>query len=106
MITKQPAIVSKVLRASAFGEACTLRLVGCVGDYGVVLAHIRTKGVGGGRKPDDIASCYACANCHDLIDGRKPWPGRLAPRRGDAILEAMIRTHRRMFDKGLLEVKR
>lgn len=105
MIAKQPAIVSPALRNSANGESCTVRLAGCEGSHGVVLAHIRTAGTGMGRKPDDAtAAVYACMNCHDLIDGRRVWTFQV--NKAEAILHAMIRTHRRMFDRGLLEVKR
>lgn len=56
---------------SARGQVCTLRLDGCLpGNETVVLAHIN--GGGMGTKCLDIHGAYACANCHDIVDGRKP----------------------------------
>ena len=65
-------LVSKVLRQSARGQNCTLRLDGCNYDPSTtVLAHISLKGRSGmGIKPSDCESCFACSNCHDVIDGR------------------------------------
>lgn len=102
---RQPAIVSPALRRSAAGETCTVQLPGCQGRHGVVLAHLRTPGVGMGRKPDDLAAVLACAACHDLIDGRAPCPFR-APGCDlpTACMQALIRTLRRMWERGLITV--
>ncbi len=56
---------------SARGQACTIRLDGCNGgpnNETVVLAHLN--GGGMGAKCLDIHGAYACANCHDILDGR------------------------------------
>jgi hypothetical protein len=102
---RQPAIRSEALRRSAAGETCTLRLPGCLGRHGVVLAHVRLPDTGMGRKPDDLDAVYGCARCHDLIDGRVPWPVH-AP--GADLLTselfALSRTHRRMWERGLITV--
>lgn len=60
------------LRQSAKGEACTVMLPGCLyGGETVVLAHIRRPwNAGVGMKPLDLHGCFACAACHDKIDGR------------------------------------
>lgn len=62
----------KNLRDMARGQYCQVRLPGC--DFGTettVLAHIRRANIAGvGQKPPDLCGVYACAKCHDLIDGR------------------------------------
>lgn len=54
-----------------------VRLPGCDGDRTTVLAHYRLSGYcGTGTKPDDFAfGAWACASCHDLVDGRKKYDG-------------------------------
>jgi hypothetical protein len=102
---RQPAIRSDALRRSAAGETCTLRLPGCQGRHGVVLAHIRTPGTGVGRKPGDLEAVFACHTCHDLLDGRAPLPlhvpGEDIP---TATMHALLRTHHRMWQRGLITV--
>ena len=62
-------IKSKKIRESARGEDCTLRLGNCSSNETVVLCHIgRRRGMG--MKCSDTFSIYACAACHDVIDGR------------------------------------
>jgi len=104
---KSKPIRSKQLRDSALGESCTLRLPGiCNHDTDtVVLCHLRhLSSAGIGQKPDDTAAVYACSACHDAIDGRTrtdmtQW--EIGHEEG----RAMIETQRRMFDKGLIQVK-
>jgi hypothetical protein len=51
-----------------------IRLPGCDGGGDTtVLAHYRLAGYcGTGIKPDDLAfGAWACASCHDFIDGRQ-----------------------------------
>jgi hypothetical protein len=61
------------LRKLAQGQSCQVRLPGCLySSETVVLAHLRRGGTAGaGQKPPDLCGVYACAACHDLIDGRK-----------------------------------
>jgi len=102
---RQRAIVSPLLRRSAAGEACTLWLPGCQGRHGVVLAHIRTPGTGWSRKPDDLAAVYACHACHAQLDGRAPFPLHTqGPDVQTATMHALLRTHRRMWQRGLITV--
>ena len=64
---------SKKIRESARGEACTMRIQGCMPDREtVVLAHLNGAGVG--LKALDIHGAYLCRNCHDIYDGRKEAP--------------------------------
>jgi len=61
------------IRALARGRACEVRLPGCLGESEtVVLAHYRLSGLcGAGMKPSDLIGAWACAACHDAIDGRR-----------------------------------
>lgn len=62
----------------ARGKTCTMRLQGCdegAGNEYVVLAHLPSAGRGMGIKSPDWWSVHACQNCHDLLDGRKHYPG-------------------------------
>lgn len=61
------------LRELARGQDCQVRLPGCLySSETVVLAHLRLGGTAGvGQKPPDLCGVYACACCHDLLDGRK-----------------------------------
>jgi len=67
--------MSKITK-SAQGKPCYLHLDGCQSggaNETTVFAHL--SGAGTGRK-DTIKGfhwgMYACMNCHDIIDGRKP----------------------------------
>ena len=95
-------VVSKVIRDSARGQDCTLRLPGCLWTTDTtVLAHLPCGHRGTGMKGPDTVAVYACQACHDVIDGRRPGdPLTLA----DA-LRALAETHERMIDAGLLTVR-
>ena len=59
-------------RKAANGKPCMVRLPGCDGGgETTVLAHYRLAGTcGTGIKPPDVLGAWACASCHDRIDGR------------------------------------
>ncbi len=59
-------------RKAARGQPCLIRLPGCDGGgETTVLAHYRLAGYcGTGMKPPDALGAFACAACHDKIDGR------------------------------------
>lgn len=101
---RAPRIESEALRRSAMGEECTLRLSGCQGRRGVVLAHVRRPGTGMGRKPDDLAAVFACHRCHDVFDGRHHCEKLASGDVQGAVVDALIRTHRRMWELGLLVI--
>jgi hypothetical protein len=65
------------LRKAARGRRCTVRLPGCDGGGDTtVLAHYtgsRFRGLS--QKVDDAVGAHACANCHDIVDGRKKLSG-------------------------------
>ena len=94
------------IRKSARGEECTLRLPGCGwDDCTVVLAHINDGRQGVGLKASDLSAVYACASCHEKIgDGSHLRLSRT--NLSLIVLAALQRTHRRLVEKGLIEVKR
>lgn len=100
-------IESKAMRESARGELCTLQIAGVCNRNAdtTVLAHLPDESNGMGTKPDDLSACYACSDCHDLIDSRA---GR--ERMAEADFEwharrAMVRTWRRMIERGVLSIR-
>ena len=63
------------LRQEARGRACQVRVPGiCTGGGDdTVLAHYRLAGhCGIGQKPMNLLGAWACAACHDAVDGRNP----------------------------------
>jgi len=90
------------LRKSARGEPCQIRLDGCnagVNNETVVLAHLN--GAGLALKKNDLHASFACANCHDTLDGRKPtnydkdWLEQIH-------LRGVIKTQEIWIEKGLI----
>lgn len=75
---KTPGRKSQSIRDSARGEECTVRIVGaCNHDPATtVWSHIPSLdgGRGMGMKAIDEAGAYACAGCHDVVDGRRGLP--------------------------------
>lgn len=66
------------IRESANGMPCQIRLIGiCNHDpRTTVWAHANgsAAGKGIGMKSHDLLGSYACSNCHDVYDRRKPAP--------------------------------
>lgn len=93
---KPNKIRSKKIRDSARGEACTLRLEGCVFKTGVVFAHINSKWKGMGNKSPDLFGCYACHKCHRVLDA------------GGVMVEDQLRalqeTQIKLYEKGLIKI--
>ncbi len=60
-------------RKLARGRPCMIRLPGCTGGgETTVFAHYRIAGYCGiGLKPSDKLGAWACARCHDAVDGRR-----------------------------------
>lgn len=93
-------LVSPKLRQSARGQACTLRLDGCLpGNETVVLCHIRGTWAGIGQKPADFIAVYACHHCHDALDRRR---GERPD--GWEVVRALVETLTAMHSAGLLHV--
>ena len=90
---------------SARGEDCTLRLYPFCNSNPetTVLAHINCDDKGMGFKSPDWWSCYACSDCHDVIDGRRPM-GVHEIVIDRCVMDAIYRTHKRMIEKGLIKV--
>jgi len=62
------------IRKAARGQACTLMFpgTGLHDRETVVWAHMPGNRYGGGMgtKNHDFVGCFACQNCHDILDGR------------------------------------
>lgn len=92
-------LVSNAIRQSARGKLCSLRWHGCDGGgETTVLAHIRRGSRAGvASKPGDHWAVYACASCHDALDGRR---GEPVP--DGEVLRALHETQAVLFSEGLL----
>lgn len=99
-------IRSKKITQSARGEDCTVRILGhCNGaPETTVLVHLPSNGHGIGLKSSDLCAVYACSCCHDIIDRRVIDDEEFEPRREEYLLRAVIETHERMVEKGVLRV--
>ena len=68
--------MTKKERENARGQECTLRIAalagygGCASTETTVLAHAPCRDKGTGFKSPDRWAAFACATCHDLVDGR------------------------------------
>jgi len=95
-------LVSKVIRDSARGEDCTLRIPGAC-NYNpetTVLAHVPC-GMGGmGMKSPDLIAVYACSGCHDALDSRTGIEAE-----GWEVVRALAETQMRLLEKGIISVK-
>ncbi len=65
-------IRSTKLTNSASGQDCTLQiaLVCHNRTETTVLAHLPDESSGKGLKADDISACFACVDCHAVLDGQ------------------------------------
>ena len=103
---KVPGKVKRAIRDSARGEECTVRLVGvCNHDPETTVwshypGHAGARGMG--TKSLDLAGCYACSACHDVVDGRIRYLGLDAQALRLAWHEAHLRSLVRLAQKGLL----
>lgn len=99
---KVQPLVSPMIRNSARGERCTLRLSCCNHDIETtVLAHLRFFGWAGiSQKPDDRLSVFACSACHDALDRRSNIPVEF-----EDILRAFGETILRQFEIGNFQMR-
>lgn len=92
-------VISKMLRDSARGQQCTLRLFCCNRDIETtVLAHLPSRVKGMGNKGDDWHAVFACHNCHAELDNRRymiDWR---------EVLRALQETQKFWFEKGYLRL--
>jgi hypothetical protein len=106
-LQKDHAIRSRRLLDTSRGQPCTLRLPGCDGGGDTTVAAHSNRhfhGKAGGLKSDDIFSCDACANCHDIYDGRKRLPVGEECYPDEAFDRALTETFRRRFRDGSLRI--
>lgn len=68
----QDQSMGRLIRKAARGQNCTLRLRGCRNETEtVVFAHAPSIDNGMGLKQaKDFWGAFACARCHDVVDGR------------------------------------
>ncbi len=87
-----PKIRSQLLRDSANGMPCALRLPAICNHNPetTVLAHLPGIGKSMGSKVSDIHSAFACSACHDAID-RHTYEKRGLT--NAMVLDAMLRGH-------------
>lgn len=99
-------IRSNKIRKSAKGESCTVGIVGTCSrnNETVVFAHLPDESHGMGMKASDIVGCFACAKCHDMIDGRTPPTAEFAEHKDWYMRIALQRTMARLFQIGVLRV--
>lgn len=92
---------SKKLLNSAEGQACTV--CGSVGTTVSAHANSVALGKGTGIKCPDFYTCHLCVTCHSLYDGRA---GKLTKQEKEEMWTiAFLRTVKRWFDQGFVEVK-
>lgn len=90
------------IRKSAKGQACQVQSFVCNGNpETVVLAH--RNGAGIGRKVDDRDGCYACSDCHSLLDGGYVQFGMTREERDELHDKAITLTQRILIEQGLIE---
>lgn len=94
---------SKVIRESARGKDCQVRLAGICNHNSstVILAHIRLN-TGIGKKASDLLASYCCASCHDEVDRRTRKIASLDMVKV-AFYEGVFRTQQMMLDDGLVK---
>ena len=93
------------LRDSARMQPCTLRLQGCTHDPATtVLAHLPCAAKGMGIKGPDWFAVYACASCHDVLDGRKGG-GIMRVEKFEAMLRGLYETQSEMIRLGLIKME-
>ena len=96
-----------ILRKSARGRECQVRIPGvCNGDpETTVLAHL--PGGGMGKKRNDLFAAFACSDCHDYVDCRKPHPSNLLTNDERLLYfyEGVHRTQQIWLDEGLITIQ-
>ena len=97
-------VKSKKARAAARDEECTLNIIG-VCNYNpetTVFCHFPDESNGLGKKPDDVSGGFCCSACHDAIDMRS-FSDELEGRREWYLRRSMVRTWRRLIEKGVVK---
>ena len=97
------AIRSKKITNFARGQECTLNIAG-VCSYNsetVVYCHFPDESHGMAKKSDDISGGFACASCHDAIDGRS---SEFIEHKDWYLRRAQTRTIRKLLENGVLKI--
>lgn len=110
-----PKVRSDLIMASASGQPCALRISSfvpgrsCSGENSTVGAHLPVFGKGTSTKVTDMAVVYSCFSCHAILDGQdssahkyvmEKYPAAVA----DRMLQALVETHARMIEDGIIVV--
>lgn len=107
MYQKRKPIRMKKILDSARGEECTLNFEDICNHNPetTVWAHSNKAedGKGMGQKADDIYGCYACSDCHDVLDGRRQRTGHNLTDVESYFTRAMKKSWRRLIEKGVLK---
>ena len=82
-------------------RSCAVRLQGCQ-LKGTCLAHAPSVESGRGYKSPDWWAAYACAHCHDVLDGRKP-SGMTREEKAEAWFSAVFETQFILHEEGYLK---
>lgn len=101
-LTKKKAIVSQKIRNAARGEQCTLNAPGCdMSTNTTVFCHLNESFAGKGLKvkASDPFGFFGCHSCHTLYDS-----GKLGEYTHWYLLRAVVRTWRRLIDKGEIKI--
>ena len=100
MLQKNIILVSKLLRDSAQGQECTIRLPGiCNRDLSTtVLCHLHGGGLA--LKQSDLFAAFGCSSCHDEVDRRTR--KMMADTARMAFFEAMVRTQQYWLNQGMI----
>ena len=89
---------------SAHGETCSVYAPGVTqhDPDTVVFAHLNGSGIG--MKDSDLFGCYACAKCHAWLDYGYVLQNIPKSHRNAIHYEAIIRTQRKLLEKGLIKI--
>lgn len=93
------------LRQYAKGKPCLVRVPGWCNNEPetIVLAHYRMAGYSGmGLKNEDLLAAFACSDCHDLCDGRRP--GLSRSQRQLFLAEGVMRTQAYLLERGIITI--
>lgn len=96
---------SDKVRQSAKDMTCALRIPGvCQGRRETVVwchSPYLEDGKGTGTKSHDILGCYGCADCHDVLDGRRTVKGIGGPDIWELFHRALKRSLIMMWQAGV-----
>lgn len=100
-------IKSPGIRKAARGQTCTLEIMGACqgGTATTVLAHLPYEDNGLAVKASDMSAAFACQTCHDVIDGRQPWPGDERDYRDWYMRRGQTRTLHKLIEIGIVQVR-